>query len=232
VATALVPDLDHFRGSFGARAVIPLWCDAAATRPNVAPGLLEKLGVTAEALMAYCYAALGTHSYVARFAEELRTPGPRIPVTADAALFERTAALGERLLSMHTYREVRVGKAQVVSAFGDEYPARFAYDPNELKLQVGTAAIEPIAHCIWAYSVSGFRPIQSWLRRRITPSRGKSPLDSIRPRTWTVAMTHELLELVWVLEATLALQPALDAVLDEIVSGGSAAQRSVRWLAE
>ena len=27
VATALVPDLDHFRGSFGARAVIPLWCD-------------------------------------------------------------------------------------------------------------------------------------------------------------------------------------------------------------
>src|SRR5207253_1045185 len=56
VATALVPDLDHFRGSFGARAVIPLWCDAAATRPNVTPGVLEELGVTPPELLAYCYA--------------------------------------------------------------------------------------------------------------------------------------------------------------------------------
>src|SRR5207248_6678279 len=29
IATAYVPDLDHFRGSFGARGVIPLWRDAA-----------------------------------------------------------------------------------------------------------------------------------------------------------------------------------------------------------
>jgi hypothetical protein len=232
VATALVPDLDHFRGSFGARAVIPLWCDAAATRPNVAPGLLDELGVTAEVLMAYCYALLGTRSYVARFEDELRTPGPRIPVTADAALFERTAALGERLLAIHTYREVPAGKAQIISSLGDEYPARFAYDPNELSLHLANGTIGPVAHEVWAYRVSGFCPIQSWLRRRITPSTGKSPLDTVTPRTWTTAMTQELLELVWVLEATLALEPGLDAVLDEIVSGGSAAQPRVRWLSE
>jgi hypothetical protein len=232
VATALVPDLDHFRGSFGARAVIPLWCDAAATRPNVAPGLLEELGVTPEVLMAYCYALLGTRSYVARFEEELRTPGPRIPLTADVDLFERTAGLGERLLAIHTYREVPVGKAQIISPLGNGYPARFAYDRTELKLQVGNAAIGPIGHEVWAYRVSGFRPIQSWLRRRITPSKGKSPLDAITPRIWTTAMTQELMELVWVLEATLALEPALEAVLDEIVSGGSAAQPGFRWLAE
>src|SRR6202011_2107898 len=43
VATALVPDLDHFRGSFGGRAVIPLWRDPGATIPNVADGLLDDL---------------------------------------------------------------------------------------------------------------------------------------------------------------------------------------------
>ncbi len=78
VATALVPDLDHFRGSFGARAVIPLWRDANATMPNVAGEWLERLSeryvtdVDAETLMAYCYAVLATRSYVGRYEEELQ----------------------------------------------------------------------------------------------------------------------------------------------------------------
>ena len=70
----------------------------------------------------------------------------------------------------------------------------------------------------------------SWLRRRISrPRTGKSPLDALLPRAWTPALTRELLEVVWVLEATLVLEPALDAVLDDIVSGGGdalAGQRS------
>ena len=43
------------------------------------------------------------------------------------------------------------------------------------------------------------------------------PLDEIRPAAWTAALTAELLELLWVLEATVAAQPALDALLGEIV---------------
>src|SRR5260370_37912991 len=65
------------------------------------------------------------------------------------------------------------------------------------------------------------RVLPSWLRRRISmTTRGRSPLDAIAQNEWTAALTRELLEVVWVLEATLALEPALDAVLDEIVSGG------------
>jgi hypothetical protein len=40
--TALVPDLHHYKGSFGGRTW-PLWLDAAGTRPNVVPGLLDRL---------------------------------------------------------------------------------------------------------------------------------------------------------------------------------------------
>jgi hypothetical protein len=222
VATTLVPDLDHFRGSFGARAVIPLWCDAAATRPNVATGVLEELGVTPEDLLAYCYALLGSRSYVARFEEELRTPGPRIPITADADVFSRAVELGRRLLGIHTYSEILRGQAEWITPVGRDYPKAFTYDQSHRLLNVGSGTIGPVANEVWAYSISGFRPLAAWLKRRISPLKGKSSLDGITPSIWTAAMSMELCELVWLLEATLALEPALDAVLDEVVSGSGA----------
>ena len=36
-----IPDLDHYKGSFGGR-VYPLWADAAATQPNIRPALLAQ----------------------------------------------------------------------------------------------------------------------------------------------------------------------------------------------
>jgi hypothetical protein len=38
------------------------------------------------------------------------------------------------------------------------------------------------------------------------------------PDVWTGELTRELLELLWLVEATLALEPALEAILDEVVS--------------
>jgi hypothetical protein len=225
VATALVPDLDHFRGSFGARAVIPLWRDAAATQPNVASDWLSRLSlrygfdVSAEALFAYCCGLLGTRRYSAQFEDELRTPGPRVPVTRNATLFLRAAALGERLLMVHTYRELPRGRARIVVPMRDDYPRDFAYDEAAQALCVGDARVVPVGGDVWAYSVSGMRVLPSWLARRIRPKRRQSLLDAIVPASWTSSMTDELLELVWLLEATLELEPALDAVLDEIVSG-------------
>ncbi|GAA3225645.1 hypothetical protein GCM10020256_35420 [Streptomyces thermocoprophilus] len=61
--TAYVPDLHHFRGSFGGKDVIPLWRDAAGTEANINPALVQKLSslfsqkkVTGEEVFAYCYA--------------------------------------------------------------------------------------------------------------------------------------------------------------------------------
>ena len=58
-ATPYVPDLDHFRGSYGAKNVMPLHRDADGNESNVADGLLEALStglateVSAEDLLAY-----------------------------------------------------------------------------------------------------------------------------------------------------------------------------------
>jgi hypothetical protein len=48
--------------------------------------------------------------------------------------------------------------------------------------------------------------------------RTSSPLDAIRPQRWSGEMTQELLELLWVLEATVNMLPELSALLVEIVS--------------
>src|SRR6185369_17620874 len=56
--TGLVPDLDHYKGSFGGR-VFPLWRDANANVSNVRPKLLTflmqkyEVAVSAEDVVAY-----------------------------------------------------------------------------------------------------------------------------------------------------------------------------------
>lgn len=41
-ATSLIPDLDHYKGSFGGR-IFPLYGDASATSSNIAPAVLAQL---------------------------------------------------------------------------------------------------------------------------------------------------------------------------------------------
>ena len=69
--------------------------------------------------------------------------------------------------------------------------------------------------------VSGFEVVKSWLGYRLKKRAGKksSPLDDIRPERWTARMSDEFLELLWVLEATLAMEPELEKVLDKVVAG-------------
>jgi predicted helicase len=220
VATALVPDMDHFRGSFGARHVIPLWRDASATVANVSGVHLARLSqkygfdVSAPALMAYCYALLAAPSYTRRFEEELRTPGPRVPLTGDAAVFQHGAALGCQLLRLHTYREMRDGRAQVLRPIGDGYPGAYSYDAAREVICLGDGLIGPVTAEAWAFSVSGYAVAGGWLRRRLRRG-GKSLLDSTVPTVWPHELTRELLELLWLIEATLARHAALDALLDE-----------------
>lgn len=237
MAAAHVPDLDHFRGSFGAKHVIPLWRRSDAREPNVTCGLLERLAealacrVGADDLFAYCYAVLAGPSYVESFSEELTIPGPRIPITKDPELFFRTAALGRKLVFLHTYGErfgepgerIPHGQARctkAIPATPEGYPESFAYDEESRTLRVGAGEFAPVAPEVWGFSVSGLEVVRSWLAYRMKEGAGKrsSPLDQIRPERWTSRMTDELLELLWVLEATVALFPELARTLDEIVA--------------
>ena len=240
-ACATIPDLHHFRGSFGAKDAIPLYRTADASQANVLHGLFDVLAaayrctVTPEDVLAYVYGALAHPAFTARFAEELETRELHVPITQDAALFEQVRTIGARLLWLHTYGErfvpegeqpgrVPSGAARCTEAVpgdADGYPETFAYTEAARTLHIGDGAFAPVAPNVYEFEVSGLKVVQSWLKYRMKHGAGRksSPLDDIRPVRWTSAFTTELLELLWVLEATVALYPEQERLLKALVEG-------------
>lgn len=72
---------------------------------------------------------------------------------------------------------------------------------------------------VWNFSISGLNVAQAWLGYRMKKRSGRSssPLDDLRPQTWT--FDEELLDLLWVLEHTVARLPELEENLAAIVQG-------------
>ena len=97
-----------------------------------------------------------------------------------------------------------------------EYPKNFAYDPGTKTLRVGDGEFGPVSQEVWDYSVSGLQIVKSWLDYRKLEGSGRksSELDDIRPARWD--FTEKLLELLWVLEATIELQPLGAKLLAEV----------------
>lgn len=239
IATALIPDLDHFRGSFGAKHVIPLWQKADGVTPNITAGVLEKLqaalgqAVAPEDFFAYTYGVLFSPRYVRQFWEELTIPGLRLPITQDAALFAHTVQLGRRLIFLHTYGERCVPSGEKAGRIPqgtarcktgtptdrESYPETFRYDENAQELYVGKGVFNHVRPQVWNFSVSGLQVVKSWLGYRMKDRSGKksSPLDDIRPEIWS--FDDELLDLLWVLDNTLDMLPLVNANFDQILQG-------------
>lgn len=235
-----IPDRHYFAGR-GGKDVLPLYRTAGALEANILPGLLDLLGntyrraVAPEDLLAYIYGALAQPAFTARFAKELDKRELRVPLTKDAALFEKVRAAGARLLWLHTYGErfipegrqrghlprgaARCAKAVPGDAAG--YPESFQYNGATQTLHVGKGEFAPVAANVYDFEVSGLKVVQSWLKYRLKKGAGKksSPLDDIRPEQWTSRFTTELLELLWVLEATVAGYPEQADLLQAIVAG-------------
>ena len=179
-ATPYVPDLHHFRGSYGAKDVMPLHRDPHGREPNVTdnllPALSEALGIelAAEDLLAYVYALGGTAAFSECFADELaEAAGPvHIPITADPDLFRQAVALGRDLLWWHTWGErfVPDGQSSLPEGQAKELtpvegmPEKPDYDPESQTLIVGTGTFGPVSPAAWDFEVSGLRVLRSWAR--------------------------------------------------------------------
>ena len=168
------------------------------------------------------------------FWNELETPGPRVPLTKNGRTFAEAAKIGRKLIWLHTYaerfqgeglgEEVPQGRATTVKGVSSDpayYPAGYGYDAAKQEIGVGDGRFGPVGVEVWEFEVSGLKVVQSWLGYRMKKRAGRksSPLDDIRPEGWTARMSDEFLELLWVLELTLAMAPAMEKVLDKVVSG-------------
>ncbi len=238
-AASAVPDLHYFRGSLGAKHVLPLYRSRDATCPNVLPGLLEILAdtygrpVSPEDFAAYLYGTLAQPRFTREYFEELAGCEVRVPLTKDGALFEEVGSIGRRLLCLHTYGErlgpvaggrtidgaARCNVSVPESAGG--YPESYSYNQETKTINVGSGAFGPVSPDVYEFEVSGLKVVQSWLGYRMKEGAGRrsSPLDKIRPERWTAQLTTDLLELLHILEETVDTQPEQDRLLDEVLAG-------------
>lgn len=242
--TGHVPDLHYYNGR-GGKDILPLYRDAAAQQPNLTQGLQPALGKrlgiaepSPEEIAAYVYALLSATRYQQHFAEALKTPGPRVPITADPELWAEAVALGRELLWLHTWAERfndpeagRGSRLPRIEGIGWESSitkmpqtsADIVYDKNTQRLRVGDGVITGVRPDVWGYSVSGMEVVKKWLGYRTAKGSGRAassdnPLDKIRPVVWPDAWNDELLDLLRMLTRTLDLQPKQAELLDRICS--------------
>jgi len=246
--TALIPDLDQYRGSFGGRAV-PLWRNDKASESNAKPGVLSVLSktlgqtVAAEDLFAYIAAVAAHPAYTARFQADLSTPGLRIPLTADPALFAEAAELGRRVLWLHTFGDRMADSVQgrtaapprmavpptipkdgAISTKPSEMPDTLNYDAEKHRLLVGHGFIDNVSPAMWKYEVSGKQVLLQWFSYRkknrerpiIGDRRPPSKLSEIQPDHWLPEYTSELLNVLNILGLLVELEPKQADLLDRI----------------
>jgi hypothetical protein len=190
--TSLLPDNDHYKGSFGGR-VLPLWQNSNATAPNIKASLLAHLAnvyarpVKAEDMMAYLAAVMAHPGFTARFKADLVRPGLHVPLTADATLFAEAVTLGSEVIWLHCYGErfvdsaagrlkqaPRLSKeiAPTIPAEGaipgapEPLPDTMDYDPAARRLKIGKGYVENVSSEMWAYEVSGMNVLRQWFSYR------------------------------------------------------------------
>jgi len=239
VASVSPPDLHFYRGSFGGADTFPLFRDADATRPNLPAGLLDHLSglygreVSAEDVFVYVVGILGTGAYTRRFSEQLREPGPRVPLTADPVLFDDAGEIGRRLVFLESRgrRFARAGwrlphgVARITRAIPDaepDCPEAVEWVEADEEVRLGVGAVAPVSRDVWMFEASGYEVVQEWVRRRLSRPRGRtsSDLDQVRAVAWTVTVQLEFLETLHIVEEIVGdLTPRAAGVLDDILRG-------------
>ena len=172
-------------------------------------------------------------------------PGLRVPMTANAGLFDRAVALGREVIWLHTYGErfadpsagrptapPRMPKGQgptipgggTIPGAPHPLPDTMHHDPSTGRLHVGQGFIEIVPTAVAEYQVSGRNVLRQWFSYRradrtrpvIGDRRPPSALDKIPPDHWLPEYTDDLLNLLHVLGRLVTLETAQAALLTEI----------------
>lgn len=211
-------------------------------RANLAPGLTPALSavfgaeVAPAEVVAYLAAVCAHPAYTRRFTDELTTPGVRVPITADRALWAEAVALGRQVVWVHTYGavfcdegrprdDVRYlpGASQRIlnQVAVTRMPSEVGYDPDSQTVVLGSGEWRPVRPEVFDYTVGGKNVVRSWVNYRKAVPGGKktSPLDLLHTDRWPVEWSREFTDLLTVLTRLVSLEPAQAALLERILAG-------------
>lgn len=238
--SCLPVDMDHFNGRGG--RVLPLFRSDGTANLGVGftDAVAERIGERPDAhdVLAYVLGVVAHPAYTTRFTDELMTPGIRVPVTADLALWHRAVDLGRKIGWASTYGERFVDTVagrpadDIRFAAGDPrrvvnsqpivgMPATIEFDGATEVLTVGSGEFSPVPPAVWTYDVGGMPVVPKWFSYRKANAAGRrsSPLDDIHLSAWPAVWTSELNDLLSVLRHLVELEPAQAELLDEVVAG-------------
>lgn len=235
-----VPDMDFFRGSYGAKNIHPLYRTAGVTQPNISTSLQTALETTYGRevepfeIAAYVVGLLGTSAYTKRFADELAESVAHVPFTADFDLFSEIVEFGRSIIFEQTWGERGAelnqfgqptgerfkGAATIVSPTPEnDYPESWSYDADSHQILVGEGVFGNVSPDVAGYEVSDMNVLGSWLGYRMKEPAGRSssPLDQMQANTWKY--DGELLELLWQLEFMINAEPRGAELLERVIVG-------------
>jgi hypothetical protein len=236
--TNLIPDVHHFRGSGGGRALPKLQPDGT---PNLASGLVEALSrligpeVKPTEVFDYIAGITGHSGFVAQFDDELHTPGVRVPLTTVAQFWERGVRLGQHLQWLQTYgeagahpsgytdvRDPRIDLAHPTYAVpvGNAVPTEWRYGPATETLHVGAGRWDGVMREATEYTIGGTNVLDSWLGYRLAMphKRFTSPLDRINATHWYPEWSAELTNLLSILAQLVALEDDMADLLSDVLA--------------
>lgn len=179
---------------------------------NILMALVQTYGAepSPEEIFNYVYAVLFAGSYREKYAEFLKLDFPRIPFTADRALFKEFAALGKRLVSMHLLKSDELssprsrfegdGDSRVTGGKGKD----FHYSSKEERVYINrNQYFAPVPMEIWEYRIGGYQVCEKWLKDR-------------KERRLSVGDIRTYCRIVTALERTIEIQEELDALYPKL----------------
>ena len=181
-------------------------------RPNLAGWLLSALTdaygftPTPEEVLAYIYAVLYSPTYRQNYAQELRTDFPRLPFTADGALFRQMAALGQQLIDLHLLRST----PQLVGGIGgvkyqgqgSDVVEKVRYDAAIGRVHINADKyFEGITPEMREYRIGGYQVLEKYLKDR----KGRRLDDPVR-----------YIHIASALAETISLQQQIDALYPQV----------------
>ncbi len=129
-------------------------------------------------MFAYLYAVLYAPGYRRRYAEFLKRDFPRVPLTADRALFQKLVGLGQQLVELHLLREHAPAICRYPIA-GSNRMDKVEYRPSLPSPAGGRGAggegrvyinaeqyFDGVPQAVWDYHIGGYQVAAKWLKDR------------------------------------------------------------------
>jgi predicted helicase len=177
-------------------------------KPNLADWLLPTLSAaygftpTPEEVLAYIYAVLYSPTYRQKYAQELRTDFPRIPFTADAALFRQMAAFGWQLICLHLLRNPANAAGVKYQGQGSDVVEEVRYDAATGRVYINAEKyFEGVTPEMWEYRIGGYQVLKKYLEDR----KGRRLDDPVR-----------YIHIASAIAETICLQQQIDALYPQV----------------